>query len=84
MRKAMIKGHKVLFTDIRGDVPLAFEYPFRYDIRHDDMAWEPCTIEKDVVVNWFGSIFSKNEIFPELNAQGHINIGEEDFYFTGD
>lgn len=54
---------------------------FYYDVRHDDLRWEPETIEKRVDVNYFGHIISKKELefeegkdFVELSEKESKNL----------
>ena len=77
------KGNRFLFLDIREKAKTSLErYPFKYDIRHDDEEWEPSTIEKygSVTVNWFGTLFSKENVFPELKKHGDfVPIDRDEF-----
>lgn len=70
-------GKPVLFTDHRVDsltVPKGF---YKSEIRHssiDDM--RPVSVEKLVVVNFFGTVISREPI-------GFRMIGDDDWGFTG-
>jgi len=70
MIRANVNGHECLFAfDERvklADYPT--EYPYKYDIRHDDDNWTlPVTIEPFVLVNFLGSVFTKHPIFSDIN-----------------
>jgi len=81
-----VKGHAFVLTDIRELAAVTLEgYPFKYDIRHDDEEWEPCSIEKfgTVFVNWYGTLFSKEDVFPELKTHGDyipLDANKEIYY----
>lgn len=59
----IVNGREALFSEERvgkNNVSLGLSYPFRYDLRHADDDWSsPATIERLVVVNFFGTIFCK-------------------------
>ncbi|MCX5811309.1 MAG: hypothetical protein NT178_02015 [Proteobacteria bacterium] len=81
-QKAVVKGKECLFCDNR-DATSPPGYDFKYDIRHDDEQWEPCSIEKWVFVNYYGSIYTEEEVFPELNCKDNlVELDEEDFGFV--
>ncbi len=80
-----VNGHECLFTDDRelGQEPLE-GYPFKYDIRHDDDGWEPCNVEKHgcVIVNYYGTILTKEDVFPGLEKHGdYIPIKKHRFLY---
>jgi len=90
MDKVSINGINCLFTDLRMQdnfVPNT-EYPYAFDIRHsDDDFGEPCTIEKKVVVNYFGSILSPFNFLEggkehcKINLCPNCDCGQRDFIY---
>lgn len=61
MQKVLINGVQCLFTPVRRhqepECKTNREYPYIYDVRHDDDG-EPCTIERSIMVNHFGTIIA--------------------------
>ncbi len=48
-------------------------YPYMYHIRHDEENWtRPVTLERLVVVNFFGTAFMKEPV--EFGGNGYIEI----------
>lgn len=46
-----------LLSEVRVDREKDIEGKFLYDIRHSDNDWcDPATLEKKVIVNWFGTL----------------------------
>ncbi len=80
-----VNGHECLFTSDRNLGQAALEgYPYRYDIRHDDEGWHPCNVEKhgNVIVNYYGTILSQNDVFPGLEKHGdYIPIKKHRFLY---
>ena len=75
MIKACINGIDcVLFYDKRIPPEKTPQgYPYLYHIRHDDNNWiRPVTIERFVVVNFFGTVFMKEPI--EIDEGGYLEI----------
>ena len=61
-RGRRITEHDVKYVDSREDQPPA-GYPFAYSLRGSDYDFgKPVTVERRVVVNFCGRIFSKEEI----------------------
>ena len=56
-------------------------YPYSYHIRHDEDDWTcPISIERFVVVNFFGTVFMKKPL--EFGADDYIEI--EQFELEGE
>ncbi len=69
-------GKDVLFTDIRIPKDLLPKNIHRYELRHDDEGWgEICQIAPNILVNFYGTILSKNEL--ALNNDYYRDINEE-------
>lgn len=48
-------------------------YPHMYHIRHDEDDWtRPVTLERSVVVNFFGTVFMEKQI--EFDDSGYVDI----------
>ena len=48
-------------------------YPYMYQIRHDEDDWtRPITLEQSVLVNFFGTVFMKEQI--DFDNNGYIEI----------
>lgn len=74
------KGIKVLFTPARERFlkePAPSDL-YRYEMRHSDEGFEPCELAKGIIVNFYGTIFSKEKIF--LGEDGYL-IFDEDIDF---
>lgn len=71
----------VLFTNARIDRKTVPDFLYAYDLR-DECDGIPCTIEKYVSVNHFGTIIASKPI--ELNSLGYGLIREDDYGFIGD
>ncbi len=73
--RALINNEEcILFYDQRvppEEAPIG--YPYMYYIRHDEDNWvQPVSIEKYVLVNFFGTIFTKEEL--EFDGNEYIEI----------
>ena len=56
-------------------------HPYMYHIRHDEDDWTvPITLERLVVVNFFGTVFMKEPI--QIGVDGYVEI--DDFKMGGD
>jgi len=80
-----VNGHECLFTLDRNLGQVVLEgYPFKYDVRHDDDGWEPCNVEKhgNVIVNYYGTILTREDVFPGLKKHGdYIPIESHRFLY---
>jgi len=77
MMKACINGMDcVLFYDERIPPEKAPQgYPYMYHVRHDDNNWIcPITIERFVVVNFFGTVFMKEPIV--IGEDNYLEINQ--------
>ena len=76
------KGEYALIYEGRLDKSTVPDGFHAYDIRHADEDWgDPCTIEKSVVVNFFGSIILNHPL--EIPERGYLDIGETDINWLG-
>lgn len=74
-------GRDVLFTGARIDRDTLPRGIYAYDLRHGDDDGVPCTLEKHVVVNHFGTVLTNRPF--SLPKEGYKRIGEEDYSFSG-
>lgn len=69
----IFQGKPALFTDGRLDKTTLPAGIYCYDIRHSDNDWgKPCTLENHVLVNFFGSIITKEPI--SLSSEGYLRM----------
>lgn len=68
------KGQKVLFTPARAGY-LKEQGLYKYEIRHSDEGFEPCVLAKHILVNHYGTIFSRVPI--DLGERGYIDFSED-------
>lgn len=74
-------GREVLFTGARVDRDTLPKGIYAYDLRHGDDNGIPCTLEKSVVVNHFGTVLCNRPF--SLPKEGYRLIGEDDYSFSG-
>lgn len=74
-------GQEVLFTGARVDRNTLPKGIHAYDLRHGDDDGIPCTLERSVVVNHFGTVLTNRPF--SLSREGYRQIGEEDYSFSG-
>lgn len=71
------KGRKVLFTPARAkhlEEPVP-EGLFKYEIRHSDEGFELCELAEHILVNHYGTMFSRIPI--NLGNDGYIEFQED-------
>lgn len=73
-QKALMHERRISSKDLPPDV-------YKYDIRDSDLGWDPCSIEKRVVVNHNSCIITYKPINLSTNGFMEIN-GYEDIRFT--
>lgn len=74
-------GREVLFSQLRIDRDTLPKGIYAYDLRHGDDDGIPCTMEKHVVVNYYGTVLSNRPF--SLPKEGYKLIGEDDYSFSG-
>lgn len=74
-----VKGRVGLFTELRPHEVQAPDGLYTYALRHGDDG-EPCTIERKVVVDYFGTIFVKEPF--DFEGNDYIPLGIDDFGLT--
>lgn len=73
-------GREVLFSQVRIERDTIPAGIYAYDLRHGDDDGIPCTLEKNVRVNYFGTVLS-NKPF-KLPDEGYRRIGYDDYGFS--
>lgn len=76
-----IKGNIALFTELRVDENTIPSNVKCYELRHGDDNSYPETLEKQVAINFFGTILMLNKI--GLDVENKLSLNYEDFGFTG-
>lgn len=77
-----IKDNIALFTELRIDPNTIPSNVKSYELRHGDDNSYPETLEKQVTINFFGTILLLKEI--ELDEENKLSLNYEDFGFTGE
>ena len=66
-----VLGKECLFNDMRIDRSTIPDGYFMYEVRHCDEDWgEPCEIALGILVNFYGTLLSKEPFELEPNATG--------------
>ncbi len=77
-----ILGQQALFVDFRVDKTTVPEGIYCYELRHDDDGGSlPITVEKGVVVNYFGAVLLTKEL---LKEDDYLSLTPDDFGFVGE
>lgn len=78
-----VLGKPALFHDMRIDRNTVPKGLYFYEVRHDDEGWgDPVQIAKGIMVNYFGSIITKEQI--RLLVNGYLDIDpEKDWNYAG-
>lgn len=68
--KVEVMGKECLFSDLRIDRETIPEGYFMYEVRHDDNDWgEPVEIGRWVMVNFFGTLLTKEQFTLEPSTK---------------
>lgn len=78
---ATLFGKTVLFSYERVDPTTIPEGMYCYDIRHSDDDFSPAKLEKQVFVNYYGTVISNMPIDVPIGDTGFLNISEDDIHF---
>lgn len=82
MEEVEVKGKLALFTGLRLDKNPVPEGMYIYALRHGDDTGIPCSIEKHVKVNYFGTIITAEPF--DFGDKNYISVKYDDFGFTGE
>ncbi len=82
MEEVEVKGKLALFTGLRPDKNPVPEGMYIYALRHGDDTGIPCSIEKHVAVNYFGTIITAEPF--DFGDKDYISVKYDDFDFTGE
>lgn len=76
----VVLGKPALFTDIRLDRATVPKGMYLYEVRADDVNFDPVQIARNIMVNHYGSILTREPI--KLPADGYLDIdAEKDFSY---
>ena len=83
-----VLGKECLFNDMRIDRSTIPNGYFMYEVRHCDEDWgEPCEIALGILVNFYGTLLSKDPFELEPNATGTNSYAyidwEKDWNYLG-
>ena len=84
--KVEVLGRECLFNDLRFDENTVPEGYFMYEVRHSDEDWgEPCEIASRILVNFYGTLLTKEpfELEPnQNNSNSYWYIdSDQDWYY---
>ena len=82
MEEVEIKGKCALFTGLRPDKNSIPDGMYIYALRHGDDFGIPCSIEKNVAVNYFGTVVTAEPF--DFEDKDYIPVKYDDFGFTGE
>lgn len=82
MAEVDVKGRMALFKELRVNQGTVPEGMYCYALRHEDDFGLPCTIEKSVVVDYFGAVITTEPL--DFGDKDYIFVGYDDFGFTGE
>lgn len=85
LQRFEIFGEQALFTEMhKSDIDMlqGIDKLYRYDLRHGDDDSYPVTLETDVLVNRFGTIFTMKPMLE--HSMEYRVIGEDDWGFLSD
>lgn len=82
MEEVEIKGRLALFTGLRPDKKPIPDGVYCYALRHGDDSGMPCSIEKSVAVNYFGTVVTTEPF--DFGNKDYIPVKYDDFGFTGE
>lgn len=64
--EVMVNGVTGLFSEMRIDRKSVPEHLYFYEVRHCDEDWaEPCEIQRGILVNFFGTLITKEPLLQE-------------------
>lgn len=82
LEEVELLGRTGYFTELRVDKETMPEGMHCYELRHGDDDGFPASVEESVRVNYFGAVLFTEEL--ELGEEKALQIGYEDFAFTGE
>ena len=81
--KVDVLGKECLFVELRIDKDTVPEGYFMYEVRHSDEDWgEPCKIAPWIMVNFFGTLLTKEPFELESNEL-YLDWKEDWVYLDG-
>jgi len=82
LEEVELLGRTGYFTELRVDKETVPEGMQCYELRHGDDEGFPASVEENVRVNYFGAVLFTEAL--ELGEEKALQIGYEDFAFTGE
>ena len=82
LEEVELLGRTGYFTELRVDKETVPEGMYCYELRHGDDNGFPASVEESVRVNYFGAVLFTEKL--ELGEEKALQIGYEDFAFTGE
>lgn len=82
LEEVELLGRTGYFTELRVDKEIVPEGMHCYELRHGDDDGFPASVEESVRVNYFGAVLFTETL--ELGEEKALQIGYEDFAFTGE
>lgn len=82
LEEVELLGRTGYFTELRVDKETVPEGMHCYELRHGDDDGFPASVEESVRVNYFGAVLFTEAL--ELGEEKALQIGYEDFAFTGE
>lgn len=82
LEEVELLGRTGYFTELRVDKETVPEGMHCYELRHGDDNGFPASVEESVRVNYFGAVLFTEAL--ELGEEKALQIGYEDFAFTGE
>lgn len=82
LEEVELLGRTGYFTELRVDKETVPEGMHCYELRHGDDDGFPASVEESVRVNYFGAVLFTEAL--ELGEEKALQIGYEDFTFTGE
>lgn len=79
-----ILGVPALFTDLRVDRSTMPDGLYRYELRHSDEDWgEPVSLSRSIVVNYYGSVITREPLQLPIDGWIPLEIGSLSFQDGG-
>lgn len=82
MTEVEVKGRMALFTELRVNKDTIPYGMYCYALRYGDDDGMPCTIEQNVIVNYFGTVIVSVPF--DFENKDYIPVNYDDFGFTGE
>ncbi|EOS69480.1 hypothetical protein C818_02261 [Lachnospiraceae bacterium MD308] len=82
--KVEVFGEKAIFTDVRVERRSVPKGLYQYEVRHDDESFGyPVEIAKGILVNFYGTLLTKNRLHG-VEEHGWMLVEDEEWYYIGE